>query len=149
MSGDTTGKISKAEPGTDWQRLRGMTDEAVHAAVLEDPEIKPTDDTFWREAHVVVPPTKKTARMRRKTLALTFRPDVHFDPQNDDAIIWGDEGNVHFRLVIRRGLLVRKYGLKNYFDHAGAEIIIKQHRAYFEKIAQDAYNIGASEIIIG
>lgn len=64
MSGDTTGKTSKAEPATDWQRLRGMTDEEVHAAVLADPEIKPTDEGFWKAARVVMPRPKKTVTMR-------------------------------------------------------------------------------------
>jgi uncharacterized protein (DUF4415 family) len=64
MSGDTIGKTAKPEPGTDWQRLRGMTDEEVHAAVIADPEIKPTDDAFWRAARVVMPQSKKTVTMR-------------------------------------------------------------------------------------
>jgi uncharacterized protein (DUF4415 family) len=64
MSGDTTGKTSKAEPRTDWQRLRGMTDEEVHAALLEDPEIKPTDEEFWKTARVVMPQSKKAVTMR-------------------------------------------------------------------------------------
>ena len=64
MSGDTTGKTAKPEPATDWRRLRGMTDEEVHAAVLADPEIKPTDDTFWKAARVVMPQPKKTVTMR-------------------------------------------------------------------------------------
>jgi uncharacterized protein (DUF4415 family) len=64
MSGDTTGKTLKAEPGTDWERLRGMTDEEVHAAVTDDPEIKPTDDDFWKTARVVMPQAKKTVTMR-------------------------------------------------------------------------------------
>jgi uncharacterized protein (DUF4415 family) len=64
MSGDTTGKTSKSEPRTDWRRLRGMTDEEVHAAVISDPEIKPTDDAFWKAARVVLPQPKKTVTMR-------------------------------------------------------------------------------------
>jgi uncharacterized protein (DUF4415 family) len=64
MSGDTTGKISKSEPRTDWRRLRGMTDEEVHAAVVSDPETKPTDEDFWKTAHVVVPQPKQTITMR-------------------------------------------------------------------------------------
>jgi hypothetical protein len=55
MSGDSIGKTAKAEPGTDWQWLRRMTDEEVHAAVLEDPEINPTDEDFWKMARVVRP----------------------------------------------------------------------------------------------
>ena len=64
MSGDTTGKTSKAEPGTDWQRLGGMTDEEVHAALLKDPDVKPTDEAFWKAARVIMPQPKKTITMR-------------------------------------------------------------------------------------
>lgn len=148
MSGDTTGETSNREPRTDWRRLRGMTDEKVHAAVVADREIKPTDDTFWNEAHVVKPAIKKKAISPRTAMALTFRPDVDLDGRNDDAIIWGDQGTVHFRLIIRRRLLVDKYGLNNYFDHAGAKAIIKQHRPYFEKLARDAFETGVREPII-
>jgi uncharacterized protein (DUF4415 family) len=41
-----------------------MTDEEVHAAVLEDPEIRPTDEDFWKSARVVMPQPKKTVTMR-------------------------------------------------------------------------------------
>jgi uncharacterized protein (DUF4415 family) len=64
MSGDTTGKTSKAKAATDWKRLRGMTDEQVRAAVVEDPEIRPTDEAFWKQARVVTPLRKKTITMR-------------------------------------------------------------------------------------
>jgi uncharacterized protein (DUF4415 family) len=64
MSDDTIGKISKAKAVTDWKRLRGMTDEEVHAAVVDDPEIKPTDEAFWKKARVVMPHPKETITMR-------------------------------------------------------------------------------------
>jgi uncharacterized protein (DUF4415 family) len=64
MSGDIIGKTSKAEPATDWDRLRGMSDEEVHAAVTADPEIKPTDEGFWKTARVVMPQPKQTVTMR-------------------------------------------------------------------------------------
>jgi uncharacterized protein (DUF4415 family) len=64
MNGDTTGKTSKAEPRTDWDRLRNMTDEEVHAAVVADPDIRPTDEDFWKTARVVVPHPKKTVTVR-------------------------------------------------------------------------------------
>lgn len=69
MSGVTSGKTSKAEPGTDWQRLRGMTDEEVHAAVLADPEIRPTDDAFWEAARVVAPEPKERFKRAVKRIA--------------------------------------------------------------------------------
>ncbi len=55
MSSATSPKTLNAEPGTDWQRLRAMTDAEVHAAVMADPEIKATDDAFWKAARVVMP----------------------------------------------------------------------------------------------
>jgi uncharacterized protein (DUF4415 family) len=72
MSGDTTGKTAKPEPATDWRRLRGMTDEEVHAAVLADPEIKPTEDAFWKAARIVMPQSKKTVTMRLDADLLTW-----------------------------------------------------------------------------
>ena len=41
-----------------------MTDEEVHAAMVEDPEIKPTDEAFLEAARVVIPRPKKTVTMR-------------------------------------------------------------------------------------
>jgi uncharacterized protein (DUF4415 family) len=64
MSGDITGKTSKAEARTDWRRLRGMTNAEVHAAVIAGPDIKPTDETFWKAARVVMPQPKKTVTVR-------------------------------------------------------------------------------------
>ncbi len=64
MSGGTTGKTSKAEPETDWRRLRRMTDEEVHAAILEDREVRPTDEDFWKSARLVIPQPKKTITIR-------------------------------------------------------------------------------------
>ena len=124
-----------------------MTDEEVHTAILDDPEVKPTDEDFWKAARVLPPLSDQSSTKERKRVK--FRPKIHFDAQNDDAIIWGDEGNRHFRLVIRRGLLLREYGLKRYFDRARADIIMKEHRGTFEMLAQNAYQTGAFELIIG
>ena len=64
MSEDTSGTTSTAEPKTDWRRLRSMTDEEVHAAIIDDPDAKPTDEAFWKDARVVMPRQKKTVTMR-------------------------------------------------------------------------------------
>ena len=64
MSDDTSGTTSKTEPKTDWRRLRSMTDEEIHAAIVDDPDAKPTDGTFWKEARVVMPRPKATVTMR-------------------------------------------------------------------------------------
>jgi uncharacterized protein (DUF4415 family) len=67
MSAATTGKNSKkkaAEPRTNWKRLRALTEAQVHANVLKDPEVRPTDDAFWATAKVVMPRPKRTVTMR-------------------------------------------------------------------------------------
>jgi uncharacterized protein (DUF4415 family) len=63
MNDDNSGSTSKTEPATDWRRLRTMTDEEVHVAITADPDIKPTDDAFWKDARVVVPRQKETVTM--------------------------------------------------------------------------------------
>jgi uncharacterized protein (DUF4415 family) len=63
MSDDTSAPISKTEPKTDWRRLRPMTDREIHAATIDDPDAQPTDETFWRDARVVMPRRKKTVTM--------------------------------------------------------------------------------------
>jgi uncharacterized protein (DUF4415 family) len=63
MNDDTSGSTSKTEPATDWKRLRTMTDEEVHAAITADPDIAPTDETFWKDACVVAPRPQETVTM--------------------------------------------------------------------------------------
>jgi hypothetical protein len=38
---------------TNWSRLRTMANEQVHAAVMDDPDIRPTGEAFWVNACVV------------------------------------------------------------------------------------------------
>ena len=64
MNDDTSGTTSTTEPQTDWWRLRSMTEEEVHAAIIDDPDAKPTDEAFWKDARVVMPRRKETVTMR-------------------------------------------------------------------------------------
>ena len=64
MNDDTSGTTSKIERKTDWRRLRSMTEEEVHAAIIKDPDAKPTDEAFWKGAPVVMPQRKETVTMR-------------------------------------------------------------------------------------
>jgi uncharacterized protein (DUF4415 family) len=64
MSDDTSGATSTTEPKTDWRRLRAMTDEEVHAAIIDDPDAKPTDEAFWEDARLVMPRRKVAVTMR-------------------------------------------------------------------------------------
>jgi uncharacterized protein (DUF4415 family) len=41
-----------------------MTNQEVHAAVSSDPDIRPTDANFWKNARVVMPSRKATITMR-------------------------------------------------------------------------------------
>jgi uncharacterized protein (DUF4415 family) len=63
MSDDTSGTTSKTEPKTDWRRLRSMTDEEIHAAIIDDPDARPTDEAFWENARVVTSQRKETVTM--------------------------------------------------------------------------------------
>ena len=64
MNDDISGGTSKTEPTTDWKRVRTMTDDEVHAAVANDPEMKPTDEDFRKDARVVMPKPKETVTIR-------------------------------------------------------------------------------------
>jgi len=64
MNDDTSGDTSETEPATDWKRLRTMTDEEVHAAITADPDIKPTDEAFWKDARVVIPRGQEAVTLR-------------------------------------------------------------------------------------
>jgi hypothetical protein len=65
MKGATTGKPSKTEPRTNWKRVRSMTDRQIHAAVVRDPDVVPTDEAFWAKGHVVMPDYKRKAETSR------------------------------------------------------------------------------------
>ena len=51
MNDDISGGTSKRGPKTDWDRVRRTTDADVHAAVARDPDVRPTDEAFWKDAH--------------------------------------------------------------------------------------------------
>jgi hypothetical protein len=82
-------------------------------------------------------------------MPLVFENQIHFDPATDDAIIWADENNKRFRLVIPRELLMEKYGLLKRLDQTSAEAIIHKNLPTFEAKAQAAHEAGQHEIILG
>jgi uncharacterized protein (DUF4415 family) len=41
-----------------------MTDEAVHAALVADPDIVPTDEAFWQDARVMRPHAQEVVALR-------------------------------------------------------------------------------------
>ena len=63
MNGKLTGKAS-TKTGTDWKRVRALSDRAIRNAIEKDPEAHPTDSRFWKNAKVVLPQPKQTITIR-------------------------------------------------------------------------------------
>jgi uncharacterized protein (DUF4415 family) len=49
---------------SDWKRLRSVSDRQIRRAIEGDPEARPTDAGFWKEARVVIPAAKGTITIR-------------------------------------------------------------------------------------
>jgi uncharacterized protein (DUF4415 family) len=63
MKEKRTGKpLVKA--GSDWKRLRSLSDRQIRRAIESDPEARPTDAEFWKKARVVIPSAKRTITIR-------------------------------------------------------------------------------------
>ena len=58
-----TGKTS-GKAGSDWKRVRSLTDAEVRRAIQADPEARATDAAFWKNARVVMPRAKETITIR-------------------------------------------------------------------------------------
>ena len=58
-----TGRTS-AKAGTDWKRLRSLSDRQVRRAIETDPDVSATDADFWKNARVVMPRAKETITIR-------------------------------------------------------------------------------------
>ena len=63
MKEQRTGKAS-GKGVTDWKHLRELTDKEIRSAIEADPESRPTDVNFWKEARVVLPKPKQTITIR-------------------------------------------------------------------------------------
>jgi uncharacterized protein (DUF4415 family) len=64
MKGATSGKTSKAKRGTDWDRLRHMSDADIRKSIELNSDVAPTDEEFWKDAKVVLPRRKAVVTMR-------------------------------------------------------------------------------------
>jgi len=58
-----TGRTS-AKAGTDWKRIRSLSDRQVRRAIETDPDVPATDADFWKNARVVMPRAKETITIR-------------------------------------------------------------------------------------
>jgi uncharacterized protein (DUF4415 family) len=73
-NGATTGKASNAKrgTGTDWNKLRRMSDPQIRRGITSDPDVRPTDEAFWKDAKVVWPTPKGIVTMRLDADLLTW-----------------------------------------------------------------------------
>ena len=58
------GKTSDKDRTTDWKRLHALSEKDIRAAVKADPEARPTDVNFWKQAKIVLPQAKQTVTIR-------------------------------------------------------------------------------------
>lgn len=49
---------------SDWKRLRSLSGRQIRRAIESDPEARPTDAEFWKNARVVMPAAKGTITIR-------------------------------------------------------------------------------------
>ena len=63
MKEKRTGSTS-AKAASDWKRVRALSDAQLRRAVETDPEARPTDADFWKNARVVMPRAKATITIR-------------------------------------------------------------------------------------
>jgi uncharacterized protein (DUF4415 family) len=61
-----TGKTSKVNRGaiTDWNKLRHISNAEIRRGIASDPEVRATDEEFWKDAKVVWPTRKTVVTMR-------------------------------------------------------------------------------------
>ena len=64
MKEQPTGKASTKGGATDWKRLRALSGKGIRSALETDPEVRPTDTDFWKQAKVVLPEAKQTVTIR-------------------------------------------------------------------------------------
>ena len=61
-----TGKTSRAKQSstTEWDKLRHRTDAQIGRGIASDPDVRATDEEFWKDAKVVWPTRKTVVTMR-------------------------------------------------------------------------------------
>ena len=62
MKEKPTGKTSNKDRTTYWKRLHALSEKDIRAAVKADPEARPTDVNFWKQAKIVLPQAKQTVK---------------------------------------------------------------------------------------
>ena len=50
--------------GADWRKLRRRSANQIRRGIASDPDVRPTDEAFWKDAEVVWPTRKSIVTMR-------------------------------------------------------------------------------------
>jgi uncharacterized protein (DUF4415 family) len=79
---------------TDWKRLETMTEEEIERNALSDLDAQPTDEDFWADAQVIIPPKK---------VLISIRLDA-------DILEWFKDKDIPYQTLIN-GVL------RNYMEH--------------------------------
>lgn len=64
MKEKPTGNSSSKRGGSDWERVRTLTDAEIRRAIKTEPDERPTDAAFWAKAKLVLPQPKQTVTVR-------------------------------------------------------------------------------------
>jgi uncharacterized protein (DUF4415 family) len=63
-SNGSKAKKLASKRGTDWGKLRRMSDAGVRKGIAADPDANATNENFWKTARVVMPVPKEIVTMR-------------------------------------------------------------------------------------
>jgi len=58
--------------GTVWERLKRMSDAEIRSGLERDPDVRPTDEAFWKGARLVLPEPKESITIRLDADVLRF-----------------------------------------------------------------------------
>lgn len=87
MKDEPTGNVSETNHGTDWDKLRSMSNADIHAAIESDPEATPTDEDFWKTASVVMPSHKETITLQLDAEVLEwFRRESNYQAHINEIL---------------------------------------------------------------
>ena len=48
-------EVKKITDKTNWERVKGMSEEEIERNALSDPDAQPTTEEFWEEAELIYP----------------------------------------------------------------------------------------------
>jgi hypothetical protein len=63
-------KRSKGKTGTNWDRLERMSDAEIRRGIAADPDVRHTDEEFWKDAKMALP--RRRRAMRKPNSAVGF-----------------------------------------------------------------------------